>query len=72
MSALSPTLKVIKTNVGFYLKTKEGILEKIRKNYKVLLKHNEIQNAFNLRADSAIQQALNEQDPIVLLTFLPD
>jgi hemerythrin-like metal-binding protein len=72
LSALSPTLKVIKSNVDFHLKTEEGILEKLGANYKIMLKHSEIQNAFNINADGAAQQAINEQDPMILLKFLRD
>jgi hemerythrin-like metal-binding protein len=72
LSGLTPTLQVIKTNVGFHLKTEEGILEKLGANYKIMVKHSEIQNDFNLRADSAKEQAINEQDPMILLKFLRD
>ena len=42
LSALHPTLKIIKASVGFHLKTEEGMLEKLGANYKVLLKHSEL------------------------------
>jgi len=41
LSALSPTLKVIKSNVVFHLKTEEGILEKLGANYKIMLELSE-------------------------------
>jgi hemerythrin-like metal-binding protein len=72
LSALTPTLKIIKATIGFHLKTEEGILEKLGTNYKVLYKHNELYNTFNLNADLAINQAMAEQDPMVLLKFLRD
>ncbi len=72
LSGLTPTLQVIKMNVGFHLKTEEGILEKLGANYKIMLKHSQIQNAFNLGADMATQEALKEQDPMILLKFLRD
>lgn len=72
LSALTPTLKIIKANVGFHLKTEEGILEKLGANYKVLHTHSELYNTFNLNADRAIEEAMSEQDPMILLKFLRD
>ena len=72
LSALTPTLKIIKTNIGFHLKTEEGILEKLGANYKVLHKHSELYSTFNLNADNAIRDAISEQDPMILLKFLRD
>lgn len=72
LSGLAPTLQVIKLNVGFHLKTEEGILEKLGADYKIMLKHSQIQNAFNLNADRAMKKALSEQDPMILLKFLRD
>jgi hemerythrin len=72
LSALTPTLKIIKTNVGFHLKTEEGILEKLGASHKVLNAHSNIYNTFSLNADSATKEAIIEQDPMILLKFLRD
>ncbi len=70
MSALHPTLKIIKATVRFHLKTEEGILEKLGADYKVMLKHSELLQTFNLNADAATKEAMDEQDTIILLKFL--
>lgn len=70
LSALTPTLKIIKSSVGFHIKTEEGILEKLGADYKVLHRHEELHQAFNLNADLALKEALDEQDPMILLKFL--
>ena len=72
LSALTPTLKIIKANIGFHLKTEEGILEKLGADYKTMLKHEAIFNDFNLNANKAIQDALAEQEPMILLKYLRD
>jgi len=72
LSALSPTLKVIKTNIGFHLKTEEGILEKLGANHAIMQKHSELNKSFNLHADKALNEALTEQEPMILLKFLRD
>lgn len=72
LSALTPTLKVIKTNIGFHLKTEEGILEKLGANHKVLHTHSNLYNAFSINAEIAIKEALDQQDPMILLKFLRD
>lgn len=70
LSALNPTLKIIKATVGFHLKTEEGVLEKLGADYKVMLKHGELLASFNLRADAATKEAMDERDPMILLKFL--
>lgn len=72
LHALTPTLKIIKANIGFHLKTEEGILEKLRADYKTMRMHEAIFNDFNLNANLAIEKALAEQDPMVLLKYLRD
>jgi hemerythrin-like metal-binding protein len=72
LNALSPTLKIIKTCVGFHIKTEEGILEKLGADYKTLAKHAEIYNNFDVAAEHATKQSLIEQDPMILLKFLRD
>jgi hemerythrin len=70
LSALSPTLKIIKAAVGFHLKTEEGILEKLGADYKILAKHAEIYNNFDVAAEHATKESMIEQDPMILLKFL--
>jgi hemerythrin len=72
LSGLSPTLKVIKTCVGFHLKTEEGILEKLGADYKTMLKHAEIYEDFEKNAELALKNAIFEQDPMILLKFLKE
>jgi hemerythrin len=72
LSALTPTLKIIKTIVGFHLKTEEGILEKLGADYKIMLKDGQIYKTFEINAEQATRQALEEQDPMILLKFLRD
>ena len=70
LAALSPTLKIIKTCVGFHIKTEEGILEKLGADVKTLTKHAEIYKHFDADAEQATKQSLIEQDPMILLKFL--
>lgn len=70
LSALAPTLKIVKSSVGFHMKTEEGMLEKLGADYKVLLKHAELHQTFNTNADAALKEAMEEQDPMILLKFL--
>jgi len=72
LSALSPTLKIIKATIGFHLKTEENILEKLGANHKILHAHSNIFNTFSLNADASIKEAIIEQDPMILLRFLRD
>lgn len=70
VSALKPTLKMIKSAVSFHMKTEAGILEKLGADYKLLMKHEEISNRFSRLADDAANMAIVEQDPMILLEFL--
>lgn len=72
LSALNPTLKVIKTNIGFHLKTEEGILEKLGASNETMQKHYKLNGTFTLNADKALHNALTEQEPMILLKFLRD
>lgn len=72
LAALTPTLKVIKTCIGFHLKTEEGVLEKMGADYKIMSKHAEIYKTFELGAERAVSTALSEQDPMILLKFLKE
>ncbi|MGJ8620805.1 MAG: bacteriohemerythrin [Methylophilaceae bacterium] len=72
LNALTPTLKIIKANIGFHLKTEEGVLEKLGADYKTMRMHEAIFNEFNLNANKAIQEALAEQEPMILLKYLRD
>jgi hemerythrin-like metal-binding protein len=70
LNALTPTLKIIKANIGFHLKTEEGILEKLGADYKTMHTHESIFNDFNLNANLSIENALSEQDPMIFLKYL--
>lgn len=70
LTALTPTLKIIKMSVGFHMKTEEGILEKLGANHVTLMKHAEIYKRFDTNAEYATKQALLEQDPMILLKYL--
>jgi len=70
LTALSPTLKIIKMSVGFHMKTEEGILEKLGADHRTLMKHAEIFKKFEATAEYATKQSLLEQDPMILLKFL--
>lgn len=72
LSGLTPTLKVIKTNVGFHLKTEEGILKSLGASDEVLHKHSDLLKSFNKKADQALSEALAEQEPMILLKCLRD
>jgi len=70
LTALTPTLKIIKTCVGFHVKTEEGILEKLGADHITLMRHAEIYKNFDVNAEYATKQALLEQDPMILLKYL--
>lgn len=72
MKELTPTLKLIQGNVCYHLETEEHILEKLGANYKIMVKHSELSNNFIVDSDKALKEALNEQDPMILLKFLRD
>ncbi len=72
LSALSPTLKIVKATIGFHLKTEEGILEKLGAHYEILHAHSKIFNSFSFNADASLKEAISEQDPMILLKFLRD
>lgn len=72
LSALAPTLKMVKSSVGFHLKTEEGILETLGADEELISKHKHIYPSFLKLVDHAADSARAQQDPMVLLKFLKD
>ena len=70
LSALQPTLKIIKVYSSFHAKTEEGLLSKF--NYPHLNKHIDCQKRFEKHVDEATHQAILNRDPQILLKFLRD
>lgn len=70
LSALSPTLNIIKSYSAFHFKTEEGMLHKL--NYPELSKHIAAQKKFSRDADAVAQEAIAYKDPAILLKFLKD
>ncbi len=68
LSALKPTLSVIKMYSGFHAKTEEGILMSLQ--YPELHHHADCQKKFEKNVDEATSEALLNQDPSILLKFL--
>ncbi|HEY3299636.1 MAG TPA: hemerythrin family protein [Methylophilaceae bacterium] len=70
LSALKPTLNIIKMYSGFHAKTEEGILMNLQ--YPELPEHIQCQKRFEKYVDEATSEALLNQDPNILLKFLRD
>ncbi|MDI1308413.1 MAG: hemerythrin family protein [Methylotenera sp.] len=70
LSALAPTLNIIKSYSNFHFKTEEGILSKA--GYEELHKHIVAQKQFTKDVDAAAQEAIAYKDPFILLKFLKD
>lgn len=70
LSALQPTLKIIKMYSSFHAKTEEGLLSKL--NYPSLDKHIDCQKRFERHVDEATHEAILYRDPQILLKFLRD
>ncbi len=68
LSALAPTLNIIKSYSSFHFKTEEGILAKA--GYPELHKHIMAQKQFIKDVDAAAQEAIDYKDPFILLKFL--
>jgi len=68
LSALKPTLNIIKMYSGFHAKTEEGILMNLQ--YPELQQHIQCQKRFEKSVDEATSEALLNQDPNILLKFL--
>ncbi|MDX1915836.1 MAG: hemerythrin family protein [Methylophilus sp.] len=68
LSALTPTLNIIKSYSGFHFKTEEGILSKI--GYSNIHKHIMAQKKFSKDLDTIAHEAIDCRDPSVLLKFL--
>lgn len=70
LSALAPTLNIIKTYSNFHFKTEEGILSKA--GYQELHMHIMAQKQFTKDVDTAAHEAISDKDPLLLLKFLKD
>lgn len=70
LTALAPTLNIIKSYSSFHFKTEEGILTKA--GYKELHKHIMAQKQFTKDVDAAAHEAIAYKDPFILLKFLKD
>lgn len=70
LSALKPTLNIIKMYSAFHSKTEEGILMNLQ--YPDLKHHIERQRYFERHVDEATNEAMLNQDPSILLKFLRD
>ena len=68
LSALKPTLNIIKMYSAFHAKTEEGILMNLQ--YPDLHHHIECQKQFEKHVDEATSEAMLNQDPNILLKFL--
>jgi hemerythrin len=70
LSALTPTLNIIKSYSSFHFKTEEGILSKA--GHQEIHKHVTAQKQFTKDVDAAAHEALAYKDPFILLKFLKD
>ena len=70
LSALAPTLNIIKSYSSFHFKTEEGILAKA--GYPELHKHIMAQKQFIKDVDAAAQEAIDYKDAFILIKFLKD
>lgn len=70
LSALAPTLNIIKSYSSFHFKTEEGILSKA--GYQELHKHIMAQKQFTKDVDAAAHEAIAYKDPFLLLKFLKE
>ena len=70
LSALKPTLSIIKVYSAFHSKTEEGLLLKLQ--YPSLIKHIDCQKQFEKKVDEITDEAITSRDPQVLLSFLRD
>jgi len=70
VSALKPTLNIIKVYSAFHAKTEEGLLLKLK--YPSLVKHIDSQKQFEKAVDEVTEEAILYRDPQILLSFLRD
>ncbi len=70
ISALAPTLSIIKSYSAFHFKTEEGILSKV--GYQDIQKHIAAQKKFSREVDAVAREAIDYRDPSLLLKFLRD
>jgi len=68
VSALKPTLNIIKVYSAFHAKTEEGLLLKLQ--YPSLVKHIDNQKQFEKAVDAIAEEAISYRDPQILLSFL--
>lgn len=67
LSALEPTLKIVKNYASFHAKTEEGLLMNTRCDIKEHISEHKI---FEHEVDDAAKEAISMKDPQILLTFL--
>ena len=70
VSALKPTLNIVKIYSAFHAKTEEGILMKLK--YPSLVTHIDNQKQFEKKVDEITDEAILYRDPQILLSFLRD
>lgn len=70
LGSLLPTLKIVKANVAFHMKTEEGILEKLGANYDLISQHRALHQQFVKESTEAYEEAMSEKDPMILLKYL--
>jgi hemerythrin len=70
LSALKPTLNIIKMYSAFHAKTEEGLLMNLQ--YPELHHHITCQKKFERNVDEATNEALLNRDASILLKFLRD
>ncbi len=70
LGSLLPTLKIVKANVAFHMKTEEGILERLGAGIDVISVHRALHQQFVTESNDAYEEALVEKDPMILLKFL--
>lgn len=68
LSALAPTLNIIKNYSNFHFKTEEGMLSKTK--YAEIHSHVAAQKKFAKEVDEAAHEAIAYKDPSILLKFL--
>lgn len=70
LGSLLPTLKIVKANVAFHMKTEEEILVKLGASSHVISEHKALHKKFEAESTEAYQEAIEEKEPMILLKFL--
>lgn len=70
LGSLLPTLKIVKANVAFHMKTEEGILEKLGASYDLINQHRNLHQQFLKESTEAYEEAMSEKEPMILLKYL--